>query len=91
MKKGYIVDATDYEAAIKAARNWQEQANQVSEESLRRELEGAFIDWGIAQGYINGLKQVKVISQEDYVFLAKKQLVIWERLKNLKMRVNRNE
>lgn len=84
MKKGYIVDATDYEAAIKSTRLWQEQANQVSEESLRRELEGAFIDWGVAQGYINGLKRVKVISQEDYEFLAKKQLVIMERLKKLK-------
>lgn len=84
MKKGYIVDATDYEAAIKSTRLWQEQANQVDEESLRSELEEAFVDWGIAQGYINGLRQVQVISQEDYVFLAKKQLVIWERLKNLK-------
>ena len=83
-KKGYLVDSTDYEAAIKAARLWQEQANQVSEESLNKELKEAFIDWGVAQGYINSLRRLKVISQEDYEFLAKKQLVIMERLKNLK-------
>lgn len=83
-KKGYLVDSVDYETAIKTVKNWQKQVNWVNEESLDRELENAFIDWGVAQGYINALTGLRVISLEDYKFLSRKQLVIMERLKKLK-------
>lgn len=85
-KMGYLIDKQDYEATIKSSRLWQKQ----TEEELT--TEEAFIDWGIAQGYINCLKQLQVISKEDYEILSKEQLKIMNlmnRLKKEEMRVNR--
>lgn len=82
-KKGYLVDASDVKSAVMSAHLWQQQANQVTEESSESELDEAFIDWGVAQGCINILKKLQTISKEDYEYLSRQQKIIQERLKLL--------
>lgn len=76
MEKSYKVDLVDVAAAIKSAKNWQGQADSVTEDSTDTELTEAFVDYGIAQGLINCLKQLNVIDRFDYESLSRKQIHI---------------
>lgn len=80
MEKSYRVDQVDVTAAIISSKNWQGQADSITEDSTDTELATAIEDWGITQGYINCLKQLDIIDRFEYENLSRKQLLIRSKL-----------